>query len=316
MPYDQLAGIRFGVVNETAAAGRAFVDHVRRIEDAGIDVFLVRDHLMAAAYGPQFAPFPVLATAAAVTERLRVGTMVLCNDFRHPALVAHEAASLHQLSGGRFELGLGAGWFPPEFEAAGIGFDAPPRRIDRLEESLAIVRGLFSGRPVDHDGSAYRIKGLDLGIVPVEFGYPPIVVGAGGPRMLRVAARAADVVGILPAPIRGGEDSDDPLDRSPEAFDRKLAVIREAAAGRPAPPEISTFVTVRIADNRREATEQLIRERGWAGVDAEAVWAMPTIFVGSVGQIRDDLRARRERFGLAYLVCSDTDVPTLARVLG
>jgi hypothetical protein len=133
--------------------------------------------------------------------------------------------------------------------------------------------------------------------------------------MLRLAARFADVVGILPAPIRGGTDGDDPRDRLPEAFDSKLAVIREAAADRPMAPEVSTFVSVRIAGNRRAATEQLIRERGRSGVDAETVWQMPSIFVGEVEQIREDLLARRERFDLAYLVCSDEDVPTLARVL-
>jgi len=133
--------LRFGVVGESIASGTDWLDHVRRVEDAGVDTLLVRDHFAAGAFGQQLAPFAALASAAAVTTRLRVGTMVLSNDFRHPVLVAHEAASIHQLSGGRFELGLGAGWYEPEYAAAGLVFDPPRRRIDRLEEALTSSRG-------------------------------------------------------------------------------------------------------------------------------------------------------------------------------
>src|SRR6266487_2092772 len=139
------AKLRFGIVNELVLDGPAWLDHVRRIEDARVDVLLLRDHYSAAAFGPQLAPFSALASAAAVTTRLRVGTLVLSNDFRHPVIVAHEAASLHHLSGGRFELGIGAGWYQPEYSAAGLAFDSPGRRIDRLEESLTIIRGLPAG---------------------------------------------------------------------------------------------------------------------------------------------------------------------------
>src|SRR5437773_11528778 len=117
-----MAELRFGVVSESVRDGRAWLDHARRVEDTGIDVLLLRDHFSAGAFGQQLAPFSALAAAAAVTTRLRVGTLVLSNDFRHPAILAHEAASLHPLSGGRSELGLGAGWYPPEYDAAGISF--------------------------------------------------------------------------------------------------------------------------------------------------------------------------------------------------
>jgi alkanesulfonate monooxygenase SsuD/methylene tetrahydromethanopterin reductase-like flavin-dependent oxidoreductase (luciferase family) len=102
-----------------------------------------------------------------VTTRLRVGTLVLSNDFRHPAIVAHEAASLHLLSGGRFELGIGAGWYQPEYSAAGIAFDTAGRRIARLDESLSIIRGLLAGTPVRHSGEFYQIVGLDLDVLPM-----------------------------------------------------------------------------------------------------------------------------------------------------
>ena len=307
--------LRFGVVSETVLDGPAWADHARRVEDAGVDSLLIRDHFSAGAFGQQLAPFSALAAAAAVTGRLHVGTMVLSNDFRHPAIVAHEAASLHHLSGGRFELGIGAGWYQPEYSAAGLAFDSPGRRIDRLEESLAIISGLLAGRPVHHSGTWYQIDGLELDVLPQRRGGPRLLVGAGGPRMLRVAARHADIVGLLPAPIRDADDRDDPLDRMPRALDDKLAVLRTAAGDRFGQLELSAFGVFSITERRRSATEELIARRGWGGIDAEDVWQMPTIFIGSVAQIREDLQVRRERFGLSYLITPDHELPTLAAII-
>ena len=307
--------IRFGVVSESVLDGPAWADHARRVEDAGVGSLLIRDHFSAGAFGQQLAPFSALAAAAAVTERLHVGTMVLSNDFRHPAIVAHEAASLHHLSGGRFELGIGAGWYQPEYRAAGIAFDRPGRRIDRLEESLTVIGGLLAGQPVHHLGTWYQIDGLDLDVLPGRRGRPRLLIGAGGPRMLRVAARHADIVGLLPAPIRGADDSDDPLDRMPSALESKLAVLRSAAGDRFGQLELSAFGTFSITDRRRATTEELIARRGWGGIDAGDVWQMPAMFIGSVAQIREDLQARRERFGLSYLISPDRELPTLAAVI-
>src|SRR4029077_2692294 len=220
-----MAELRFGVVSESVRDGRAWLDHARRIEDNGIGVLLIRDPFSAGAFGQQLAPFTALASAAAVTTRLRVGTIVLSNDFRHPAIVAHEAASLPLVSGGRFELGLGAGWYQPEYAAAGIGFDPPGQRISRLEGSLGIIAGLLDRRPVRHQGAAYRIDGLDLDVLPASGTRPRLLVGGGGPRMLRLSSRQADPGGILPAPIRGSDDSDDSADRLPAAFGDKIATV-------------------------------------------------------------------------------------------
>ncbi len=310
-----MRGIRFGVVSESVLDGPAWADHARRAEDAGVGSLLIRDHFSAGAFGQQLAPFSALAAAAAVTTRLRVGTMVLSNDFRHPAIVAHEAASLHHLSGGRFELGIGAGWYQPEYDAAGISFDSPGRRIDRLEESLAILKGLLAGNPVHHHGAWYQIDGLELDVMPEHHGCPRLLIGAGGPRMLRIAAHHADIVGLLPAPIRGSEEREDPRDRLPQALGQKLAVLRSAAGDRFGQLELSAFATFHITSHRRSSTEELITQRGWGGIDAEAVWQMPTVHIGSTTQIRDDLQARRERFGLSYLVTSDHDLPTLTEII-
>ena len=307
--------IRFGVVSESVLDGPAWADHARRVEGAGVGALLIRDHFSAGAFGQQLAPFSALAAAAAVTTGLRVGTLVLSNDFRHPAILAHEAASLHHLSGGRFDLGLGAGWYEPEYRAAGIRFDAAGQRIDRLEESLAIIKGLLAGAPVQHSGPWYQIDGLDLDVMPERRGRPRLLIGAGGPRMLRVAARHADVVGLLPAPIKGSEDRDDPADRLPPAFDRKLAMLRSAAGNRFGQLELSALASFTVTARRRSETEDLIARRGWSGIGVEAVWDMPTVFIGSPGQIRDDLQARRERFGLTYLVTPDRELPVLEAII-
>jgi probable F420-dependent oxidoreductase len=310
-----MAKLRLGVVRESVRDGREWLDFARRVEDSGVGTLLLRDHFSAGAFGQQFAPFSGLAAAAAVTTRLRVGTLVLSNDFRHPAIVAHEAASLHLLSGGRFELGIGAGWYQPEYDAAGIAFDTAGRRITRLDESLAIIKSLLAGTPVRHASEFYRIDGLDLDVLPMPRpGSPPLLVGAGGPRMLRLAARHADIVGVLPAPIRDSTDSDDPRDRLPAAFGAKIDVLREAAGDRFADLEISAFGTFIVTDSRRAATDDLITRRGWTGLDAETVWQMPTTFIGSPDQIRADMRERQDRYGLSYLVAADNALPALAEI--
>jgi probable F420-dependent oxidoreductase len=307
--------LRFGVVSESVPAGPAWLDQARRVEDAGVGVLLLRDHFSAGAYGQQFAPFSATAAAATATTRLHVGTLVLANDFRHPVLVAHEAATLHQLTGGRFELGLGAGWYRPEYEAAGLAFRPARERIDRLEEALTIISGLLGGARVDQAGSSYQVTGLSLDVLPPLQGRPRLVVGAGGPRMLGVAGRYADTVGLLPAPIKSDDDRDDPLDLLPAALDQKIAVLRARAGGRFPALELSAFATIAITSRRRQDTEALIARRRWGGIDVSTVWEMPTIFIGSVGQIQADLQARRERFGLSYLVTPDRDLPALTKII-
>ena len=308
--------MRFGLVTESVLDGPAWAAQARRLEDVGIDSLLLRDHFSAGAFGQQLAPFSALAAAAAATTRLTVGTLVLSNDFRHPAVVAHEAATLHYLSGGRFELGIGAGWYEPEYRAAGIAFAAAPERIGRLEESLTIIKGLLAGQAVHQAGRWYQIDGLDLDVLPARRGVPRLLVGAGGPRMLRLAARQADIVGLLPSPITSPEDHDDPTERLPAALDQKLHILRSAAGERFAELELSAFATFSIAPNRRSATEDLITRRGWGPIECETVWQMPTVFIGSVPQIREDLQARQERFGLSYFVAPDRDLTTIAEIVG
>jgi probable F420-dependent oxidoreductase len=304
------------VVHETAftTAGR-WSEHVRRIESAGVDTLLVRDHIVAEPFGPQLAPIAMLAGAAASTSRLRVGTMVLSNDYRHPALVAHEAATIDWLSGGRFELGLGAGWLRTDYDGIGLPFESARVRIDRLGEAIPIITALLCGDTVSRRGTHYRVESLTLPTLPVQRPRPPLLIGAGGPRMLALAGRHADIVGILPAPIRSADDPDDPSDRTAAALSGKIDLVRRAAADRFDSMELSVFATFIVTNQRRGATEELIRQRGWTGADPADVWAMPSVFVGSVEQIEHDLRQRRTDFGISYFVTTDQTLDDLESVL-
>jgi probable F420-dependent oxidoreductase len=308
--------LRFAIVNETLPERSGWLDHVRRVEQSGAGTILIRDHIAAGPFGPQLAPMAMAAAAAAHTSRLRVGTMVLGNDYRHPAVVAHEAATVDWLSGGRFELGIGAGWLRSEYQQLGLAFDAAGTRIARLEEAAQVIAALLAGETVSFHGAHYTIDSLRLPITPVQRPRPPLLIGGGGPKMLALAARHADIVGILPAPIRGDDDPDDPADRGPAALSAKVDVIRAAAGDRFPDLELSTFATFLLTSQRRKDTEELIRQRGWTSVTCEQVWAMPSVFIGSAGQIHEDLQARQSRFGLSYFVTTDRDLDHLAEIIG
>src|SRR5689334_25210991 len=144
----------------------------------------------------QLAPVPALTAAALATTRLRVGSLVFSNDFRHPVVLAKEAATLDGLSGGRFELGLGSGWLREEYDQAGIPFDAPGTRIERMAEAVTIVKGLLAGEPVHFTGRHYTIAGLRGTPTPIQHPHPPLVIGGGGPRPLPPAPPGGPVVGL------------------------------------------------------------------------------------------------------------------------
>lgn len=280
-----------------------------------MDSLLIRDHLETGPFGPQLAPLAAAAVAAAYTTKLRVGTMVLSNDYRHPALVAHEAATIDLVSGGRFELGLGAGWLSSEYQQMGLSFDPARTRIARLEEAVQVIIDLLAGQTVTFHGAHYAIDSLALPVTPAQRPRPPLMIGGGGPRMLALAARHADIAGILPAPIRSGQDGDDPADRSPAALASKLAVLKTAAGERFAALELSLFATFQVTNRRRARTEQLIARRGRHGISPEQAWAMPSVFIGLPEQITADLGERRNAYGLSYYITSDHSLGELAQVI-
>jgi len=304
---------RFGIQCKGPADAVGWAAHARQVEDLGWSTLTVADHL-----DEPLAPLPALAVAAAATTTLRVGTMVLANDYRHPVLLAKEAATLDVLSGGRFELGIGAGWMTSDYEAAGIPLDPPVVRIERLAEALDVLRGCWSPGPFDHAGRHYSVTGVDGQAEPLTPGGPPIVIGGGGPRVLRLAAAQADVVAVNVNLRAGVIDERAFPDGTPESTDRKLAWIREAAGERFDRIELQARIHLAmVTDDRAGVIEQLAPA---FGLTPEQAAGTPHALIGSVEEICDQLVERRERWGISYLGLSadqlDAFAPVIARLAG
>lgn len=306
---------RFGVVGESIRSAEQLTAQAGRAEELGYSTLLLRDHFVPHPFGAQLAPMAALLAAAGAAQTLRVGTLVLDNDYRHPVLLAQEAATLDLLTGGRLELGIGAGWHRDEYARAGIPFDAGPVRVSRLEESLRILKGLFADAPFTFSGAHYAVADLQSFPKPVQNPHPPILVGAGSRRMLRIAGREADIAGILPKALPDGTISGDPSERSPRVIEQKIDWIREGAGERFDDLELSMLISVTIADDYRSAAERLAAERGWGSAAVEAVLEMPSQFIGSVDRIAEQMWKRRERYGFSYYVISDRAMEAFAPVV-
>jgi probable F420-dependent oxidoreductase len=246
---------------------------------------------------------------AEATATLRIGTLVLDNDFRHPALVASEAATLDVLSDGRFELGMGAGWDRSDYDVSGIPFEAPKVRVSRLEESVQVVRRLLSEHPVTCEGTHYTVHGLTNAPRPVQRPHPPILIGGGGRRVLSVAAREADIVSVMPTGL--GMDSMPDLRAS--SMRRGVDHVRTEAGTRFEHIELNTLLQrLVITDNTHQAAEELAVQ--WQMTVDEAL-DTPWALIGTVDQVVDTLRERRERFGLSYWVVHDRYMDAFAPVV-
>ena len=191
----------------------------RTCEGLGYSTLTVADH-----FDDQLAPIPALMAAADATTTLRVGALVLCTDFTHPVVIAKEAATIDVLSGGRFELGLGAGWMTSDYERTGIAFDPAGTRIERMGEALTVIDQLWSGAPCPLARNHFKISGLDGRPKPVQRPRPPVLIGGGGKRVLSLAARQADIVGLNIDLRRGVIDERAGPNATDDATAEKLAV--------------------------------------------------------------------------------------------
>ncbi|MEV1246960.1 TIGR03621 family F420-dependent LLM class oxidoreductase [Nonomuraea sp. NPDC050022] len=279
---------RFGAVVRQAESGKAWADKARRLESAGFDVLLVPDHLV----GPRFAPVAALAAAASVTTRLRVGTLVFANDFRHPAVLAKETATLDVLSDGRLDVGLGTGWMAEDYQRAGLPFEPPGVRVDRLAEAVAVLKGLWGDGPYTFDGTHYQIRALDQQPKPVRRPHPRLLLGGGGPRMLRLAAREADVVN-LGMRVRADGTGPDGNDGGRQAFMDKLRTVRAAAGDRYDRLELGTSV-VQVGVRKPEET--------WSAADTSQLDETPQVLLGTHHDIVDKLRYWRDEHDISYFV--------------
>jgi probable F420-dependent oxidoreductase len=288
---------RFGTMSLDTTKGSELISQARRIEDLGYSTFYVPDHLV----GHPLAPIPTMAAVAAATETLRVGSLVLCNDYKHPAVVATEIATIDVISDGRVELGIGAGWMTEDYERAGLTMDRAGVRIERLAESLAVLKGLFADGPFSYAGKHYTITELDGAPAPVQRPHPPIMIGGGGKKILSLAGREADIVGIIANASHGYMDDVLEARLLPAAVtDEMLGWVRDAAGDRYPDLEIQVMFTyAKVGDHVDAEVAKVATD---VGVSTEDALQIPVVMMGSVSQIIEAIHFRRERWDMSYFV--------------
>ncbi|MBV8119879.1 MAG: TIGR03621 family F420-dependent LLM class oxidoreductase [Alphaproteobacteria bacterium] len=301
---------RFGVNVGPSRSRAEWTEKARRIEALGFDVLTVPDHL-----AELLAPFPALVSAADASTSIRVGTNVLNNDFRHPVLVAREAATVDLLTEGRLELGLGAGHVKEEYDGAGLVYDRGGTRVERLAEATAIIKGLMTGEPVTFAGRHYRVTGHKIHPRPVQQPRPPIAVAGNGHRLLTLAAREADIIGFSGITFRRGGTFPDLSAWKVSAVDERVQLVRAVAGERFAGLELNPLVQrVVVVDDRRRAAEELARH--WNQLTPEEILESPFVLIGTIDQMVEDLLRRRERWGFSYFTIFEPYLTAFAPVVG
>lgn len=298
---------RFGTGVFATPSAQQFADSARRIESLGYDVFVVPDHF----HSEGLAPVPALLAAANATTDLRVGSTVFDNDFRHPALLAKEAATLDLLSDGRLEFGLGAGWKKREYDQVGLTWDEARVRVSRLGEAIQLIKRLWSGAPVTYHGEHYRVTDLVNYPRPVQKPHPPVFIGGGGERLLSMAAREADIVGVIARALPGG--GLDVAADSHALLRRKVEWVRAAAGDRLAEIELQSLVwKVAVTDHPDSRADQVARAYG---LPIEHVLNSPYFLIGSVDTIVEQLLEQSDTYGLSYFVVYPEDFEAFAPVV-
>ena len=299
---------RFGVQLPSPGDARSWVEQARRIETLGYDIATMPDH-----FDGQLAPVPALQSVLDATTTLRAGALVFDNDYKHPVVLAKELATMDVLSEGRVEIGLGAGWMTSDYEQSGIQHDRAGIRIDRFVEGLAVIRGAMAPGPFSFEGDHYKISEYDGLPKPVQKPHPPIIIGGGGRRVLSIAAREADIVGVngtLHAGVIGAEAI---ATMTNAAVTEKVQIVAEAAASRINDIElhIRTFFVSVTHDRDTQLGEmaQLIQ------VDESELAASPFALIGSPAKIAEDLTARREQFGFSYITVGAEELDSFAPVV-
>ena len=288
--------IRFSIQIPGTADVAGWLDKVRQAEDLGFFSLSVPDHLSPEL--PQLAPLVALTAAASVTSRLRLAITVLNNDFRHPAMLAKEIATLDRFSDGRIDVGLGSGWLASDYSSSGVrSFDPAPVRVGRLEESLTLLRELLSGGEVTFQGDHYQVTRFTSYPMPAQ-ARVPIMVGGAGRRMLRIAARHADIVSIVV--------NNPTVDSSIKAFEERVGWITEAVPSDRSEPVLGLRIVMGVvaanAASARSAAEQMASRRG---VSVDALLDSPFVVVGELPAVKDRLLQLHEQFGVSYFTLSE-----------
>ena len=302
--------LRFGIQLRETASRSEWQDKGRLAEAMGFNTAVVPDHLAINEAGGSLGCLPALQSIADATEELRVGTLVLCNDFRHPLVLAQDAATLDVLSGGRLELGIGAGWMGDDYRVMGITLDAPGVRVERLAEAIDILKLAFAGEEFSYKGKNYTVDKHTGFPSPVQRPHPPILVGGGGPRILKLAATKADIVNIF---IPTAADGSGPIlsGAAPGRFQERVNLVTET--GRNRNLELSVLIQyLEVTNNRMKVAAE---HAEWLGITSEEMLDVPLELIGTPQQIANDMRERHERYGLSYLIFFEKDMKSAADII-
>ncbi len=299
---------RFGIQADNAPSRSAWVDLARRCEGNGYSTLTMPDH-----FGDQLAPIPALQAAADATSTLRVGALVFDNDYKHPVVLAKELATIDLLSEGRLELGIGAGWMVSDYEQAGMPYDRAGVRVDRFVEGLAVIKGCFADGPFDFAGTHYTITGYNGLPKPLQKPGPPILIGGGGKRVLGIAAREADIIGINGTMESGVVDPAVLRTMTAASVEEKAEIVLAAASARLAEIEMNVRAfMVKVTDDRNTAMDRIAQAVGFS---TDEIAESPFALIGSPDQIAEDLLKRRERWGFSYVIVGAADVDAFAPVV-
>jgi len=286
---------RFAVQEHGGTNASDWRERARRAETLGYSALYLPDH-----FTDQPGPIAALMAAAGATTALRVGSLVFDNDYRHPVVLAKEAATLDVLSDGRFDFGLGAGWQRSDYDRSGIAYDSAGVRIERMEEGLKIIKGLWTGKSFSFEGKHYSVKDLEGTPVPVQKPHPPILLGGGGRKMLTIAGREADIVNVNYDLREGRVNRELVRTGMAAATDEKLQWIKDAAGDRFDAIELS--VTIFLATVTDDRASMAAGVAAGLGMEPSDILDMPHFLIGTVDQIVEDVQRRRDRYGISYVI--------------
>ncbi len=304
---------RFGIQLSRAATPADWRDRARKLEDLGYSTLFMPDH-----FEDQFGPLVALTVAAEATTTLKVGSLVLDNDYRHPLVLAKEAATLDLASEGRFEAGIGAGWMRTDYDQSGISYDDPSVRVSRLEEAIKVMKALWADERVDFEGEHYRITGAHGLPRPHTPGGPPLLIGGGSRRVLRIAVEHARIIGINPSLRAGFVGPETIATASSRHYAERVDWVRQLAGDRFGELELQSLVFVaEIGRPQKAVAEEM---SALVGFPPEEIAASPIGLFGTEDEIVETLLRRRDESGFSYWVLHENEIdgfaPVVARLAG
>jgi len=300
--------MRFATQSGSASSGQEWIDRAKRLEALGYGTLAMPDHMI----GGAWAAMPALAVAATATQKLRVGTLVIDNDFRNPTVFARECATLDVLTNGRFELGIGAGWLDRDYQSTGIPFDRGRVRVGRLAEAVTLLKRLFTEEQVTFAGEYYEVDRAECRPKPVQRPYPPFLIAGGGPDILALAGREANIVAIVASGITGsGKLAPEKL--TLETMREQIRVVRDAAGARFGEIELSMFLDCIVTDDREKTIAEMAKK---AKAEPDVLRNSAYRGIGTLREIRDHIVRMRDAIGITYFCLRGPDVESLGPVVG